>query len=141
MISWRGLGKMALRVGESGAVIVEAALVLFPLVLMLTLLVELHRRVFEEVLLHHVAFIAVRARVWGSPAKAERSVAHFLDQVVGPKFGASYGRSLKVDFGYGQTCFARVYRRFPLLLPFRRGAIRKHHFEVTRRCRFSCSVP
>lgn len=125
--------------GNRGAVMVEAAMILFPLLLLLVLLVEMHRRVFQEVLLHHAAFLSIRSRLWGSEHRAREVVDRFLVQAMGREGARGFRRGLSVDFGQGEECFARAYRRYPALIAFSWNGKSKHHFEVTRRCRFFCS--
>ena len=125
-----------------GAVLLEAAATLLTTLAAALLGVELVRRAHLEVALHHGAFLLARNQVLGlGPARNRAELFRWLRRALGDAAGRRVAGALAVDVPPAPGGRARVHLRYPQLLRFawdggRRGRETKHHFEVTKSCRF-----
>ena len=117
---------------------IEALFSLLLIGLVTCLNIEVVRRAVIEVSLHHGSFLYARDRALGiGQERARRRVAEFLANGWGQ---SARRRSIAhVQMRAERSARGvdgRLHYRYPALLrfPYRGGD--KHHFEVTKRCRF-----
>lgn len=124
-----------------GSVVVEGVLTLFLITLACVLNTELVRRAHYEVLLHHGAFLLVRGRALGkSNARVRAEVRDLLQKALGAERGKNLSRLLDVEeSAVGKGMEVKVHYRYPSFLRFRYGRGTKHHFEITKPCKFPFS--
>lgn len=127
-----------------GSILVEGLAGVTLLLLAACLNLEVVRRAWYEVTLHHAAFLFARSRaLGGGEERSRRLVRRFLFRALGEAKARAVGRGLRLGEDVDSLgLVSRVHYRFPAFLRFpydaagRKPAWTKHHFEVTRRCRF-----
>ena len=135
---------MELLCGKSarqGSVLIEGIMALTLLLLAVCLNLELLRRAQYEVLLHHGAFFLARGKALGVSGRESRhELKLFLERALGRSLGNRLHHFTAVDGqvnSSGSTVTLRY--RFPTFLRFEfpnREGQNKHHFELTKVCRF-----
>lgn len=115
---------------ERGGILVEGVLTVASVGLAVALNVELARRAWKEVLLHHGAFLSAREEALGGVTKSSR----FFDLA---RERGAFVEVERVSSSEGVT--AKAHQRFPSLVRFDFGRGSKHHFEVTHQCTFPYS--
>ena len=126
--------------GARGSLVLEGGVIIFSVVLATVLGLELVRRSWYACVGHHSAFIAARKRALGATkASTQKSIEQLFARAFGPGFKPlhSDGLNFHDDRNGDGNLEVRLWHRFPLLLPFTLGKVRKHHFEQTRKCIFS----
>lgn len=124
-----------------GSVLLEGTLCLPPLLFAVLLNVELVLRARQEILLQHGAFLFARARaLGGSQHEARRTLGEFYRAVLGQNsFRAALESTTVTEAWKPGGLEIKLHRRYPILLAFPLGKGMKHHFEITRVCRFPLS--
>ena len=130
-----------LRRSQRGGILIEGVVALTVLLLAICLNLEMVRRSQFEVLLHHGAFLFVRGRALGVGLQESRQVlTDLLTRGLGKTLGSHLSRSIHLQETSGPGGReTTLHIRFPTFMRFEfpdgRGRT-KHHFELTKRCRF-----
>lgn len=125
---------------NDGQVLLEAVVIFSLLLGSVWINLELMRRAQLDLLLHHAAFLAARARALGASLSAtRRELRGFLVRGWGSAGNdlwrrTDYSEEFTADGGW-----VRLHARFPSLWNFRGADVTKHHFESTRKCLFPLS--
>lgn len=132
-------GSAVARIANSrGALLVEGTIALGVFCTALFANLELVRRAYFEVLLHHGAFLGVRAAVLEAEPRA--SVRRFWVKALGESHGERFLKSAELDLiPFSRGVLYRAHLEFPTWLNFSVPGGTKHSFEVTRKCRFFLS--
>ena len=124
---------------ERGSVLVEGLAVLSLCLMSVVVNFELIRRVRFEVVFHHAAFLTARFRMFGLGAREARGKAtEFVESALGdvPRNEGT----LDVEENRFQENLESLWRlRYPAFLRFPYEGQTKHHFEVTKKCKFPYS--
>jgi hypothetical protein len=125
-------------VGSAGNVLIELIFCLSLLLLSFALCVEISRRGAWEILLHHSAFLAIRGTTLGEPTW-KRELKSVWSEALGKSWANHFDRYSQ--FTVDAEGEGKLWYRFPSLIQFQVGRNQKHHFEVTRKCKFPSSSP
>lgn len=139
------------KVQMRGGVLLEAIFLLIPLILVLSLFLEIFRREVMSVLMIHSACLEVRAKVLGqSTSETEKQVRKFYIGALGNVLGNQVFNHIKQQFFYvsDPVQLSRLklgtltggvserFYRYPQWVRVSRKRDLKHHQEVTKRCLF-----
>lgn len=129
---------LAVRDRTRGSLLVEAVIGLSLVCMACVANLELVRRSFYEVLLHHGAFLAVRGAVFGTPPSLPAQ--RFWNAALGTERAKGFRR--QTDFSlqrYSDGVLVRAHFSYPSWFQFPLENGLKRSFEVTRKCHFVLS--
>jgi len=124
-----------------GSVLLEGVLAQGLVLLSLMLAWEICRRSVFEVSLQHAAFLAARASVLGEGRrKIEPQLETFLERAVGAAIARKITHQIRTNpLAVIVPGEAVLKYRFPAFIRFPIAGQWKHHFEMTKSCRFPIS--
>ncbi len=125
---------------EKGSILIEAVFGLSAVLGSVWINLELMKRAQLDLLLHHSAFLAVRAKALGATSSNARAQMRLLFE---RSWGAA-GDRLWRETDYLEEASReggriKLHARFPSLWSFKNMKLTKHHFESTRSCLFPFS--
>jgi len=137
-----------MRAWARGSVLVEGCFAIGLLTFGLMLNLEIVRRAQFEVVLHHAIFLYTRDRALGeNVGVSRRDATGFLAAALGDAKGRAMARRLRFrDYTWDGGIEGSVFYRYPFFIPFSTAGMRvpnnqptRHHFEMTKKCRFPLS--
>jgi hypothetical protein len=130
MILWKGL------TSRRGSVFLEAVLILPWVLFGNALALEVVRRGYLELVVHHASFLEARAHAFRSGGKTMSVSKDFLKTSLGE---SAMKRFLGEVIGGGENFRYQYFYRYKAFLSFPWKEETKHHFEVVRECKFPLS--
>lgn len=113
---------------------------MFLCLILVVINLEMIRRATYEVVFHHAAFLTARFRVLGKNSAEARG---FGLEFVGNALGEHVSRDARErpidEKWFREALESRWHFRYPAYLRFPYGGRIKHHFEVTKECKFPYS--
>lgn len=121
-------------IGRTGNILLEGTVAILIYSVSIFLLLDLSRLAEMHIAIEQAVFLYVRSRAMGNTIlEAEQRSRFFLNSF----FGQTFKAPLKFDeWKQGGFWNGRLHVRFPQLILFKVRDHFKHHFEVTKVCRF-----
>ena len=125
---------------ERGSVLVEGLAVLSLCLMGVVVNFEMIRRVRFEVVFHHAAFLTARFRMLGLGTREARGKAwEFVESALGEIAREGEGTMTIEERRFQKSLESRWQLRHPAFLRFPYEGRTKHHYEVTKKCKFPYS--
>ena len=126
---------------NAGSILLEGVFATGLIFLSVIFACELCRRGCYEIALQHASFLAARASILGEPkVYVRQQQSEFLEHAFGTQIARKMLRQFaKVPNAGLRPGEGKVHVRFPTLFRFLLRRNWKHHFEITKSCRFPSS--